>query len=99
MEEIKHFAPNYVITGEGAFDKQSLMDKGAKVIIDICEAHHIPVFLVSGIIDKNSLTGLGKGVIPIELQAFFKSKDESIENFEKGLEFAAEKIINYISGA
>ena len=99
MEEIKHFAPNYVITGEGAFDKQSLMDKGAKVIIDICEAHHIPVFLVSGIIDKNSLTGLGKGVIPIELQAFFKSKNESIENFEKGLEFAAEKIINYISGA
>ena len=95
-EEINTFAPDYVITGEGAFDKQSLMDKGAKVVIDICEEHHIPVFLVSGIIDENSLTGLGKRVIPIELQSFFKSKEESIENFEKGLEIAAEKIINYI---
>jgi glycerate kinase len=98
LREINSFAPDFVITGEGAFDKQSLMDKGAKVVIDICEPNNIPVFLVCGRIENDSLNGFGDKVIPIELQSFFKSKQESIENYEKGLEFAAEKIINYIAG-
>jgi glycerate 2-kinase len=96
VPEINRYTTDYVITGEGAFDKQSLMDKGAKVVIDACEEYNIPVFLVCGKIDKNSLSSFGKRVIPIELQSFFKSRDESIKNFEKGLEIAAEKIINYI---
>jgi glycerate kinase len=93
---INSFAPDYVITGEGAFDKQSLLDKGANVVIDICKEYNIPVFLVCGKIDENALGNFGKGVIPIELQSFFKGSDDSIKNFEKGLEIAAEKIINYI---
>ena len=98
LKKLKSFAPDFVITGEGSFDKQSLMDKGASVIIDICKSQNIPVFLVCGRIDEDLLRDYSHKVIPIELQFFFKNERESIENFQKGLEFATEKVISYLSG-
>ncbi len=94
--KIDEFAPDFVVTGEGAFDEQSIMDKGAKIVIENCVSRNIPVFLVCGKIDKDLLKDLGVKIIPIELQSFFKNQRESIENFQKGLELAGEKIIKHV---
>ena len=94
--KIDKFAPDFVVTGEGAFDEQSMMDKGAKIVIENYISRNIPVFLVCGKIDKHLLKNFGKNVIPIELQSFFKNQRKSIENFQKGLELAGEKIIKHV---
>ena len=94
--KIDEVAPDFILTGEGAFDGQSLMNKGAKVVIDNCISRDIPVFLVCGKIDKNSISSYGDKVFPIELQSFFKNQQESINNFQKGIELAGEKVIDYI---
>ena len=95
-DKLTEFAPDFVLTGEGAFDKQSLMDKGAKVVIEQCISRNIPVILLCGKIDKNSIKGYGDKVFPIELQSFFESQQDSINNFQKGLELAGKGIIDYI---
>ena len=96
MDRINEFAPDYVLTGEGAFDDQSLMDKGAKVVIDHCISRNIPVILLCGRIDKDSTNAYGDKIFPIELQSLFENQQDSINNFEKGLELAGKRIINYI---
>lgn len=96
MDRINEFAPDFVLTGEGAFDDQSLMDKGAKVIIDYCIPRNIPVILLCGKIDKNIIRSYGDKIFPIELQSFFGNQQDSINNFGKGLELAGKRIIDYI---
>ena len=95
-KRIEEFAPDFVLTGEGAFDAQSLMDKGAKIVIDYCISKNIPIILLCGKIDKNSISAYGDKLFPIELESFFESPQDSIKNFEKGLELAGKSIIDYI---
>ncbi len=83
---------DYVITGEGVFDNQSFMNKGAGIIVDYFNKTGALLFLVCGRIDDNVRYKLGANVIPIQLSDFFKSKEESIKNFEKGIELASQKI-------
>lgn len=96
LRKVDDFTPDFVITGEGAFDRQSLMNKGANVIIEYFSSKKIPVFLICGKIDKEAVKKFGSDVIPIELSSFFNDETESIRNYEKGLELAAEKIKSYI---
>ena len=95
-DKITEFAPDIVVTGEGAFDNQSLMDKGAKIVIENCISRNIPVILLCGKIDKDSISIYGNKIFPIELQSFFPNQQDSINNFQKGLELAGKQIINYI---
>lgn len=87
---------DYIITGEGAFDKQSLLKKGASIIIDYAMINHKRVFLICGKIEKGILDSYGDQVIPIELVSFFETPSDSIKNPEKGLKSAAEKIKGYL---
>ncbi len=91
------FAPDFVVTGEGSFDRQSLMNKGAKVVTEYFSSKKIPIFLVCGKIDKETVKKLEGNVIPIELSNFFNDEAESIKNYEKGFILAAEQIKNYIT--
>lgn len=83
---------DFVITGEGSFDQQSLMNKGTGIIINLFKQTSIPVFLCCGVVDENVKSNLPENVRIIELLKFFNSKDESISNFYLGIKKAVDEI-------
>jgi len=83
---------DYVITGEGSFDTQSVMDKGCGIIINEFQNSAKKIFLVCGKIDAEVKEKLSENVYCIELSKYFNSTEESINNFEKGIEFAVNEI-------
>ncbi len=85
-----------VITSEGAFDAQSLENKGAHVIIQKFKELKIPVFLICGTIDDSVIHRLPSNVQVIELRKYFSSVEESIKNYVVGLKKAAVEIINHL---
>ncbi len=85
---------DFVITGEGAFDNQSLMGKGAGIILREFENECDKVFLLCGIIRNKLKQKLSDNIIPIEISSFFQNKDESILNIESGIRLACIKIKN-----
>ncbi len=85
---------NYVITGEGAFDHQSLMGKGAGIILGEFENECDKIFLLCGIINEEVTQKLSDYILPIEINCFFQNKDESILNIESGIRLACIKIKN-----
>jgi glycerate 2-kinase len=88
---------DFVITGEGIFNSQSLMGKATGVLIDEFKDAVKKIFLVCGKIDAFVKSNLPQNVIPIELIKYFQSKEESIKNFKKGIELASHDIINIIN--
>ena len=91
LNELKNDV-DYVLTGEGSFDSQSLMEKGVGIIIDEFKEFVKRIFLVCGKIEKEAKEKLNEKVYCIELQKYFSSKEESIRNFEKGIELACKEI-------
>ena len=88
---------DYVVTGEGYFDAQSLMEKGTGIIIDEFKDSAKKIFLVCGRIDQKVKEKLNGNVYCIELQKYFSSKEESINNFENGIELACKEIKNCLN--
>ncbi len=80
--------PSVLITGEGKIDEQTLLDKGAMILINEFSTVDCTKILFAGI----SKTGL-KGVHIIELSKYFPSVQESIEKFEEGINIAVEEIV------
>ncbi len=78
-----------VITGEGSFDKQSFMGKGAGSIISFFEKENIPVILCCGKIDRNISETLSMNVFPVELQTYI---EDPINNFEEAIKIACGEI-------
>lgn len=97
MKDLDFNSFDYVITGEGAFDSQSLLKKGAGVIINKALSLDKKVILVCGKIAPGILDEFGGNVFPVVLSDFFDSPAESIRNIEKGLKTAAFKIRDYLS--
>ena len=85
---------DFVITGEGAFDLQSLMGKGAGIILSEFENECDKVFLLCGSISEEVRQRLNDRIVQIELKRFFENKDESILNIESGIRLACIKIKN-----
>ena len=83
---------DFVITGEGAFDHQSLMGKGAGIILQEFEKHCCKIFLLCGIIRNEVKQKLPDNILPIEISGFFQNKNESILNTESGIRLACIKI-------
>ncbi len=83
------FKIDMVITGEGSFDEQSLMGKGAGSVISLFEMENIPVVLCCGKIDREISEQLSMNVFPIELQTFV---DDPINSFEKAIRIACNEI-------
>lgn len=82
-----------IITGEGKFDSQSLLNKGTGIIIREAVKQNKKVFLCCGIIEKDALTELPNNVNLIEIGNFFKSNEESIKKYKVGIKKAC-KIIS-----
>ena len=85
---------DFVITGEGAFDNQSLMGKGAGIILEEFENECDKVFLLCGIIRSEVKQKMSDNIFPIEISTFCANKDESILNIESGIRLACIKIKN-----
>ena len=78
--DLETYKFDVVITGEGAFDAQSLENKGAYTIIRRFSDSKVPIFLVCGTFDDSLMTRLPSNVRIIELKTYFSSIDESIKN-------------------
>ncbi len=87
---------DYLITGEGAFDEQSLMRKGTGILIDLFTDYSEKIFLCCGKIDESIKGKLPKNVVPVEIAKYFNSADESLKNFEKGIKLACKEIKDII---
>ncbi len=82
--------PSILITGEGKIDKQTLLDKGAMIVLnEFSESECIKILIVG--VSKTKL----KNVHTIELSKYFSSVQQSIKNFEKGFELAAKEITEH----
>jgi glycerate 2-kinase len=88
---------DYVITGEGSFDSQSLMEKGSGIIINEFKDSAKKIFLVCGMIESEVKEKISKKVYCIELSKYFSSIEESINNFEKGIELACKEIKDVVN--
>ena len=87
---------DYLITGEGAFDRQTLFGKGAGLLM-MYYAHKVKrIFLVCGKIDSEIKEFLPQNVVPIELLSYFEDKDQSIKNYGFGIKKACGEISNRI---
>ncbi|MGE5804948.1 MAG: glycerate kinase, partial [Ignavibacteria bacterium] len=83
---------DYLITGEGSFDSQSMMKKGTWILIRNFQNSVEKIFLCCGIIEQGIKSKLNPSIIPVEISKFFNSKEESIMNIEKGIKSACNQI-------
>ncbi len=95
-EDIKSI--DAVITGEGAFDKQSLMKKATGSILEMFHDKSIPIFLCCGKIDLKIIESFKINIKPIQLVDYFINEKEAIKYYKKGINLACRdiaKIIKY----
>ena len=85
-----------VITGEGSFDSQSLMGKGAGIIVNEALKLGKEIVLICGKVEEKLKSPLRKNVKYLELQSYFNSTEESIKNYKMGIEKACEEIVEML---
>jgi glycerate 2-kinase len=90
---------NYIVTGEGAFDNQSLMEKGAGVIIDFYKNSAKMIFLCCGKIDSKVVRKLPPNVYPIEFIKYFKNEKDSIRKYKTAIKLAVNEIAEHVNGS
>jgi glycerate 2-kinase len=83
-----------MITGEGAYDRQSFFGKGASVLIHKYSSKVKQIFLVCGKIDLESMGSLPENVMPIIMSNYFENDSESILHYRNGFEIACKEIVN-----
>ncbi|HEX2865388.1 MAG TPA: glycerate kinase [Ignavibacteriales bacterium] len=85
--------PDLIVTGEGAFDSQSMMQKGVSLILKEFMDTDVPQFICAGKIKDVPSELKKKNLHFIEISAFFNSPVESMRNIEKGILLASEEIL------
>jgi glycerate 2-kinase len=88
---------DYLITGEGAYDHQSRFGKGVSVLLELLHSKVEKIFLVCGKISDESFAKLPQNVYPIELNKYFSSQNEAINNYKNGLNKACQEIIEQLN--
>ena len=83
-----------LITGEGSFDEQTLMGKGAGILVNEAVKIDTKIFAICGKAEEQTKNKLKNKVEFIELIDFFSSVEESIKNYKTGLQKASEIIAN-----
>ncbi len=86
---------DYVVTGEGVFDKTSLLGKGASSIITLSDSYKKQVFLCCGKIEEEFIKKFDN-VIPIVMNKTTKNNDYKA-CFDEEIKLACEEIIRFIS--
>jgi glycerate kinase len=78
-----------VITGEGALDSQTLLNKGAMIIYNFFKDLKRPVCFICG---ENKLDKIPELLEIFELKKYFNSSDESIKRFPEAVDLACREI-------
>lgn len=86
-----------VITGEGRFDYQSYEGKGISVILNKFQNTRIPIFLINGSSSSTESNMLPDNIFVFNIEDFFHSKEDSIKNYEFGLQKAAQLVLNHLN--
>lgn len=87
---------DYLIIGEGAYDSQSGFGKGAGLIISRFSPIVKKTFLICGKITERSKTELPANVVPFSILDYYKNEQESILNYQKGIDKICLEIIKQI---
>ncbi len=87
---------DFIITGEGSFDEQSLMKKGTGILIRLAQKHKKKIFLICGRVHPDDIIQDIHDVRTYSLEKYFKSKQASIKNYKIGIEKACGEIKSYI---
>ncbi len=85
-------AADIVITGEGRYDRQSNLDKAARVVLKEASRQKKKIFLIAGRIECKDK--LPRNVVPIQMGGYFSSTTESIRKYRKGIDLAVDEILN-----
>lgn len=88
---------DYLVTGEGAYDQQSGLGKGAGASMYLFNSNVEQVFLVCGKISAGSIPKFPKNVFPIEISKYFSSEVESITHYKEGIKKACKDIVNQLN--
>jgi glycerate kinase len=85
---------DFVVTGEGSFDQQSLMGKGPGLIIELARKHQKKIFVVAGRVDRKIADT--QEVSAISLSEIATSVDDAISNPELWLRHAAHELLKIL---
>lgn len=83
-----------VVTGEGKYDFQSHMNKGAMIITNYFAQKNIPVYFICGVTEGDLPED--DNIHMIELSEYFDSTEESIKNIDKGIDLVSKKISKHL---
>ncbi|HEX2984170.1 MAG TPA: glycerate kinase [Ignavibacteriales bacterium] len=95
---LRNISADMVITGEGRFDRQSMMNKASGIILKEFAPKNIPVFICCGKADLSGIDDLPENVKFIELERYFSSAEESMQKFDEGIKRACGEIANIYNG-
>lgn len=94
--EKKIVEADFIITGEGSFDEQSVMKKGTGILVSLAQKHRKKLFLICGRLRPIDVFQNSQEVKAFSFEKYFKSKQTSIENYKIGIEKACGEIKSYI---
>ncbi len=86
-----------IITGEGRYDRQSLLNKATGVVLREALRQKKQAVLVAGTINNSVVRKHNGRVIALELRNYFSSEEESIRKFKEGIDLASMEIIRLIN--
>jgi len=87
---------DFIITGEGAFDAQSMMNKGTGIVIHLAQKFEKTVFVICGKDSYNSMHQNQSQIKAFSFQKYFTSQQSAISNYKMGIETACKEIKSYI---
>lgn len=87
---------DFIITGEGSFDSQSLMKKGTGILINNAKTSQKRTFVICGKADRAIFSSFDSNTLIFPLNKYFSTVPESITKYEAGIGKACEEIKSYI---
>lgn len=79
-----------VITGEGKLDTQTLMNKGAFIVVNEFAKQNVPIHFLCGV-SEGDLPEI-ENMKVLEISEYFDNAEDSIKKIDKGIELACRKI-------
>lgn len=87
---------DFIITGEGALDEQTLMGKGAGLLIDYFSSGVKKFFFICGFADDSLKDRWNEKITIFQLSRYFNSLKDSIKNIQQGVQLACDEIKRYL---
>lgn len=81
-----------IVTGEGKFDSQSLLNKGTGVLIKKGIELNKKVFVITGFSEIGGQFSENRNIEIFDFSKIYKSKEESIKNYKSAFEKAADSL-------